>query len=303
MIGSNTNSAPDIEKARKLLLEVYEEGYRSIAICLMHSYTFRDHELAVGKLAEDIGFTHISLSTELSPTIKIVPRGNSSTADAYLTPEIKRYINGFQDGFQDLRSSGCRCEFMQSDGGLVEFSDLSGLRAILSGPAGGCVGYARTAYDECDKTPVIGFDMGGTSTDVSRFAGKLEQVFETTTAGVTVQSPQLDINTVAAGGGSILKWEAGIFKVGPDSASAHPGPACYRKGGPLTVTDANLVLGRLRPEFFPKIFGPSEDLPLDSEASRRLFEDMTREINKETAISLTLEQVAAGWALPNISLG
>ncbi|KAI1102515.1 Hydantoinase B/oxoprolinase-domain-containing protein [Jackrogersella minutella] len=285
----------DIEPTRRALQEVYDEGYRSIAICLMHSYTFRDHELAVGKLAQEIGFTHISLSSELSPTIKIVPRGNSSTADAYLTPEIKRYIKGFESGFQDLRSSGCRCEFMQSDGGLVEFSGLSGLRAILSGPAGGCVGYAKTAYDEKTKTPVIGFDMGGTSTDVSRYAGKLEQVFETTTAGVTVQSPQLDINTVAAGGGSILKWEAGMFKVGPDSASAHPGPACYRKGGPLTVTDANLVLGRLRPEFFPKIFGPNEDLPLDIDASRRLFEDLTVEINKETTVNYTLEQVAAGF--------
>ena len=280
--------------ARQTLQEVYDEGYRSIAVCLMHSYTFRDHELVVGKLAEQIGFTHISLSAELSPTIKIVPRGNSSTADAYLTPEIKRYIDGFESGFENLRSSGCRCEFMQSDGGLVEFSGLSGLRAILSGPAGGCVWYARTAYDQRGKTPVIGFDMGGTSTDVSRFAGKLEQVFETTTAGVTVQSPQLDINTVAAGGGSILKWEAGIFKVGPDSASAHPGPACYRKGGPLTVTDANLVLGRLRPEFFPKIFGPNEDLPLDRDASRRLFEELTVEINKDTTVSFTLEQVAAG---------
>ncbi|KAI4596365.1 hypothetical protein KJ359_005494 [Pestalotiopsis sp. 9143b] len=285
----------NVESTRKSLQEVYDEGYRSIAICLMHSYTFRDHELAVGKLAEEIGFTHISLSAELSPTVKVVPRGNSSTADAYLTPEIKRYIDGFESGFQDLRNSGCRCEFMQSDGGLVEFSGLSGLRAILSGPAGGCVGYARTAYDEHDKTPVIGFDMGGTSTDVSRYAGKLEQVFETTTAGVTVQSPQLDINTVAAGGGSILTWEAGMFKVGPDSASAHPGPACYRKGGPLTVTDANLVLGRLRPEFFPKIFGPNEDLPLDIDASRKLFEEITKKINQETTVKLSLEEVAAGY--------
>ena len=161
----------DIEKTRQALQEVYDEGYRSIAVCLMHSYTFRDHEQEVGKLAQEIGFTHISLSAELSPTIKIVPRGNSSTADAYLTPEIKRYIAGFESGFEDLRSSGCRCEFMQSDGGLVEFSGLSGLRAILSGPAGGCVGYARTAYGEQKKTPVIGFDMGGTSTDVSRYVG------------------------------------------------------------------------------------------------------------------------------------
>ncbi|ORY58448.1 Hydantoinase B/oxoprolinase-domain-containing protein [Pseudomassariella vexata] len=286
----------DLEETKQALQSAYDEGYRSVAVCLMHSYTFRDHELAVGKLAADIGFTHISLSAELSPVVKMVPRGHSSTADAYLTPEIKRYISGFESGFEaDMRSSGCRCEFMQSDGGLVEFEGLSGLRAILSGPAGGVVGYARTAYDEKEGTPVIGFDMGGTSTDVSRYAGKLEQVFETTTAGVTVQSPQLDINTVAAGGGSILTWQSGMFKVGPDSAGAHPGPACYRKGGPLTVTDANLVLGRLRPEFFPKIFGPNEDLPLDIEASRRLFDEVTAEINREVAVKLTVEEVAAGF--------
>ncbi|GKT56854.1 LOW QUALITY PROTEIN: 5-oxoprolinase [Colletotrichum tofieldiae] len=285
----------DLEASRKSLQEAYDEGYRSIAVCLMHSYTFRDHEAAIAKLAADIGFTHISPSAELSPVVKIVPRGNSSTADAYLTPEIKRYIAGFESGFEDLATSGCRCEFMQSDGGLVEFSGLSGLRAILSGPAGGVVGYARTCFDETDKTPVIGFDMGGTSTDVSRYAGELEQVFETTTAGVMVQTPQLDINTVAAGGGSILSWQSGMFKVGPESASAHPGPACYRKGGPLTVTDANVVLGRVRPEFFPKIFGPNEDLPLDVDASRRLFEELTASINKDEGTGLSVEEVAAGF--------
>lgn len=156
---------------QRSLQEVYDEGYRSIAVCLMHSYTFRAHELAVGNIAKEIGFSHVSLSAELSPVIKIVPRGNSSTADAYLTPEIKRYIAGFEAGFEDLKASGCHCEFMQSDGGLVEFSSLSGLRAILSGPAGGVVGYARTSYDSVEGTPVIGFDMGGTSTDVSRYVG------------------------------------------------------------------------------------------------------------------------------------
>lgn len=260
----------------------------------MHSYTFRDHELVIGKLAREIGFTHVSLSAELAPVVKIVPRGHSSTADAYLTPEIQRYIAGFEEGFEDLRGSGCRCEFMQSDGGLVEFSSLSGLRAILSGPAGGVVGYARTSADPASNTPVIGFDMGGTSTDVSRYAGTLEQIFDSTTAGVTIQSPQLDINTVAAGGGSILKWQSGMFKVGPESAGAHPGPACYRKGGPLTVTDANLVLGRLRPEYFPKIFGKGEDEGLDVEVSRRLFEEMAGEINGEVEVKLTVEEIAAG---------
>lgn len=159
----------DLETTRSSLLDAFNEGFRSIAICLMHSFTFRDHEQAIASLAKSIGFSHISSSFELSPVIRIVPRGNSSTADAYLTPEIKRYINSFESGFEDLRTSGCRCEFMQSDGGLVEFSGLSGLRSILSGPAGGVVGYARTCYDEKEGKPVIGFDMGGTSTDVSRY--------------------------------------------------------------------------------------------------------------------------------------
>ncbi|KZF24691.1 hydantoinase B/oxoprolinase [Xylona heveae TC161] len=285
----------DTEKVRKDLQELYDVGYRSVAVCLMHSYTFRDHELAVGKIAADIGFTNISLSCELAPVIKAVPRGNSATADAYLTPEIKKYIEGFVSGFTDLESSNCRCEFMQSDGGLVEFSRLSGLRAILSGPAGGVTGYAKTSFDDNDGTPVIGFDMGGTSTDVSRYAGEPELIFETTTAGVTIQSPQLDINTVAAGGGSILTWRNGLFAVGPDSAGSHPGPACYRKGGPLTVCDANVVLGRLIPDSFPKIFGPNENEGLDVERSRELFALLTKEINNETNLGLTLEQVAAGF--------
>ena len=195
---------------------------------------------------------------------------------------------------------------MQSDGGLVDVSKFSGLRAILSGPAGGVVGYASTSYDPGTKIPVIGFDMGGTSTDVSRYAGRYEHVFETTTAGVTIQSPQLDINTVAAGGGSQLFWKNGLFVVGPESAGAHPGPACYRyvsksslaysrKGGPLTVTDANLFLGRLLSEFFPKIFGDNEDQPLDTEATSKLFKELTNEINRERDHKMTPEEVAYGF--------
>ena len=186
---------------------------------------------------------------------------------------------------------------MQSDGGLVNVNGLSGLRAILSGPAGGLVGYAKTTYDseDANDTAVIGFDMGGTSTDVSRYAGRYEHVFETTTAGITIQSPQLDISTVAAGGGSILHWKNGLFMVGPDSAGAHPGPACYRKGGPLTVTDANLFLGRLQIKYFPKIFGPREDQPLDYEIVARQFQDLTNAINKETGNNLTPEDVAIGY--------
>ncbi|KAK2782477.1 hypothetical protein FQN52_000910 [Onygenales sp. PD_12] len=299
---------PSESTVKGQLQALYEDGFRSIAVCLMHGYTFPDHEALVGKLARQIGFSHVSLSHELMPMIKLVPRATSACADAYLTPTIRRYISGFQAGFEgglgthsvkkEQGSKGARCEFMQSDGGLVDVDNFSGLRAILSGPAGGVVGYALTSYDPKTDIPVIGFDMGGTSTDVSRYgSGRYEHVFETTTAGVTIQSPQLDINTVAAGGGSRLFYRNGLFVVGPESAGAHPGPACYRKGGPLTVTDANLYLGRLLPDFFPKIFGPKEDEGLDEGASARLFEEMTATINEEMpeGQKLTTDEVAYGF--------
>ncbi|MCJ1306051.1 hypothetical protein MMC08_008869, partial [Hypocenomyce scalaris] len=286
----------DHEKTRKDLQMLYDKGYRSIAVCLTHSYTFQEHELAIEEIAQEVGFPQISLSSQLLPMIKMTSRGISATADAYLTPVIKRYIEGFRGGFKDgLRSSDSRCEFMQSDGGLVNFEKFSGLRAILSGPAGGVVGHARTSYDTVDGTPVIGFDMGGTSTDVSRYDGKFEHTFENTTAGITVMAPQLDINTVAAGGGSILFWRHGLFVVGPDSAGAHPGPACYRKGGPLTVTDANLFLGRLLPEYFPKIFGPNENEGLDIEITRKKFTELADQINLETGLTKSAEEIALGF--------
>lgn len=229
---------PEEETIRKQLQEVYDSGVKSVAVCLMHGYTFPRHEALVGKVAREIGFKHVSLSHELMPMIKLVPRATSTAVDAYLTPEIKKYISGFQKGFEgglgsesvkkERGNKGVRCEFMQSDGGLVDVDKFNGLRGILSGPAGGVVGYALTSYDHETKTPVIGFDMGGkfqtkilcnqntnssgTSTDVSRYgSGRYEHVFETTTAGVTIQSPQLDINTVAAGGGSQLFFRNGLF--------------------------------------------------------------------------------------------
>lgn len=285
---------PSKDTVRSQLQKLYNDNFRSVAVCLVHGYTFPDHEAMVGQVAKEIGFEHVSLSHELMPMIKLVPRATSACADAYLTPAIKKYIAGFQAGFEgglgtasvkkEEGAKGARCEFMQSDGGLVDVDLFSGLRAILSGPAGGVVGYALTSYDPSIKTPVIGFDMGGTSTDVSRYgSGRYEHVFETTTAGVTIQSPQLDINTVAAGGGSRLFFRNGLFVVGPESAGAHPGPACYRKGGPLTVTDANLFLGRLLPDFFPKIFGKTEDQALDETASEKLFVELTEGINKDVA--------------------
>lgn len=300
---------PSEDSIRKGLQEAYQAGLRSVAVCLTHGYTFPDHEALVGKIAKDIGFEHVSLSHELMPMIKLVPRATSACADAYLTPAIRRYIQGFESGFEgglgtakvqnQEGDKGARCEFMQSDGGLADVGVFSGLHAILSGPAGGVVGYAVTSYDPKTDIPVIGFDMGGTSTDVSRYgSGRYEHVFETTTAGVTIQSPQLDINTVAAGGGSRLFFRNGLFVVGPESASAHPGPACYRKGGPLTITDANLYLGRLVPDFFPKIFGESEDRGLDASASEKLFQELTDRVNKETGNdkgSMTPDEVAYGF--------
>ena len=297
---------PSEDKVKSQLKEIYDQGIKSIAVCLMHGYTFPKHEALVGRIAKDIGFNHVSLSHELMPMIKLVPRATSVCADAYLTPAIKKYISGFQAGFEgglgtesvkhEKGSKAARCEFMQSDGGLVDVDNFSGLRAILSGPAGGVVGYALTSYDPETKIPVIGFDMGGTSTDVSRYgSGRYDHVFETTTAGVTIQSPQLDINTVAAGGGSRLFFRNGLFVVGPESAGAHPGPACYRKGGPLTVTDANLLLGRLLPDFFPKIFGKNEDEGLDKDASEKLFKELTEQINKETGKSMSADEVAYGF--------
>ncbi|KAH9975282.1 5-oxoprolinase [Lactifluus volemus] len=255
------------------LQKLYDNGYRSVAVVLAHSYTFPEHELL------------------LLPMIKMVPRGASATADAYLTPILRTYLDGFFQGFAQLP----RVEFMSSDGGLVDASRFSGLKTILSGPAGGVVGYARTSWDEKRRTPIIGLDVGGTSTDVSRFSGRYEVVYETTTAGVTIQSPQLDINTVAAGGGSCLTFRNGLFLAGPESAGAEPGPTCYRKGGPLAVTDANLLLGRLIPEYFPKIFGKSENEPLDVDASCREFEKLAQNINENSANELSLDEIIYGF--------
>ncbi|XP_072524072.1 5-oxoprolinase [Salminus brasiliensis] len=268
----------DLQCVERDLKAVLSRGITSLAVLLLHSYIWPAHEKAVGALARRLGFTQVSLSSEVMPMIRAVPRGYTVCADAYLTPKIHQYLSGFTAGFKGgLKDVDVL--FMQSDGGLTPMEQFSGSRAVLSGPAGGVVGYAVTSYNSTEKKPVIGFDMGGTSTDVSRYAGQYEHVFEATTAGVTLQAPQLDINTVAAGGGSRLFFRSGMFVVGPDSAGAHPGPACYRKGGPLTVTDANLALGRLLPDFFPHIFGPGENEPLSTEETMKQFQQLTRNIN------------------------
>lgn len=288
----------DEEEVRRDLLALKQKEIDSVAVVLAHSYTYHDHEIRIGKIADQLGFKQVSLSHAITSMVRIVPRGFTASADAYLTPHIREYVRGFAEGFSGgLKDANVL--FMQSDGGLTPMNMFNGSRAILSGPAGGVVGYAMTAYQEQTGLPVIGFDMGGTSTDVSRYAGSLEHVHEATTAGVTIQAPQLDINTVAAGGGSMLMFRSGLFVAGPESAGAEPGPACYRKGGPLTVTDANLLLGRLLPEYFPKIFGKSENEPLDREATVTAFKKMTNEINtflKQDGIKeMTMEEVAMGF--------
>lgn len=283
----------DLEQVEKDLRGVLSRGITSLAVLLLHSYTWSDHEKAVGSLALRLGFSQVSLSSEVMPMVRAVPRGYTVCADAYLTPKIRQYLKGFTSGFKGgLKDVDVL--FMQSDGGLTPMEQFCGSRAVLSGPAGGVVGYAITSYSQMERKPVIGFDMGGTSTDVSRYAGQYEHVFEATTAGVTLQAPQLDINTVAAGGGSRLFFRSGMFVVGPESAGAHPGPACYRKGGPLTVTDANLALGRLLPSFFPKIFGPGENEPLSLEETTKHFRHLTEEIN--LFLSSNQSQVASNGA-------
>uniref|UniRef100_T1DC93 Putative 5-oxoprolinase n=1 Tax=Cupiennius salei TaxID=6928 RepID=T1DC93_CUPSA len=290
-------------QVREELSKLQEKGIRSLAVVFLHSYLFPDHELKVKDIALEMGFKHISLSSEVMAMLRIVPRGHTACVDAYLTPCIKRYVENFSAGFQD-QLKDVNVLFMQSDGGLTPMNLFWGSRAVLSGPAGGVIGYSKTAYGAFSKQPVIGFDMGGTSTDVSRYDGQYDHIYDTAIAGVTIQSPQLDIQTVAAGGGSMLFFRSGLLVVGPESAGAHPGPVCYRKGGPLTVTDANLVLGRLQPEFFPKIFGRTKDLPLDKQATMEAFENLTKEVNN------FIQSQSAGdvaeqhcYSVPELALG
>ncbi|KAF8860972.1 5-oxoprolinase [Acephala macrosclerotiorum] len=272
----------DEGEARTKLLALKADGIDALAICFCHSYIFPDHERRMAEIALEIGFRHVSLSSAVgAKMIRMLARGSSASADAYLTPEIKAYVDTFAQGFEGGNLDG------------VKYLFLEGIAANSNFGIGGVVGYARTSYDQ--KTPLVGFDMGGTSTDVSRYGGSFDHVFETTTAGVVIQSPQLDINTVAAGGGSILFWKNGLFQVGPQSAGAHPGPASYRKGGPLTVTDANLFLGRLIPSYFPSIFGPTEDMPLDTDIVAEKFKVLTASINADSGKSMTSEEVAMGF--------
>ncbi|MQM02247.1 hypothetical protein Taro_035008 [Colocasia esculenta] len=289
------------EKALKSLLKgLLEKGISCLAVVLLHSYTYPKHEVMVQKLALDMGFRHVSLSSALTPMIRAVLRGLTASVDAYLTPVIKQYLSGFMSRFEG-GAEKVNVLFMQSDGGLAPERRFSGHKAVLSGPAGGVVGYSQTLFGLETSKPLIGFDMGGTSTDVSRYDGSYEQVLATQIAGAIIQAPQLDINTVAAGGGSKLKFQFGAFRVGPESVGAHPGPVCYRKGGELAVTDANLILGTVIPDYFPAIFGPSEDRPLDVETTRKEFEKLSACINSfrksqdPSAKDMTVEEIALGF--------
>ncbi len=279
----------NIEEARELLKAAYDSGLRSVAIALMHSFKFPEHERQLAQIAHEIGFTQVSASHDVSPLSKIVPRGETTIVDAYLTPILRGYVDRIADAFGGDAAAG-QVLFMQSSGGLIDAAQFRGRDAILSGPAGGIVGCVHTAkLAGFDK--VIGFDMGGTSTDVSHYADEFEKVYETKVAGVQMRVPMLHIHTVAAGGGSVLRYEDGRMRVGPGSAGADPGPASYRRGGPLSVTDINVCLGKLRPDHFPKIFGPEQDQPLDDDAARMGFAAIASEIGD----GRSPEQVAEGF--------
>ncbi|MDQ0912246.1 5-oxoprolinase (ATP-hydrolyzing) [Streptomyces canus] len=290
--------APDLDALAGPFQEAYDDGIRAVAVVCMHSYLHPAHEQAIGQLAARIGFPQISLSSEVSPLMKLVPRGDTAVVDAYLSPVLRRYVRHVADELE-----GVRLMFMQSNGGLAEARQFRGKDAILSGPAGGIVGMARMSQ-LAGFHRVIGFDMGGTSTDVSHFAGEYERVFTTQIAGVRLRAPMLDIHTVAAGGGSVLHFDGSRYRVGPDSAGADPGPACYRGGGPLAVTDANVMLGRIQPAHFPRVLGPDGDQPLDAELVRDRFTALAREIRERTGDDRTPEQVAEGYlhiAVANIA--
>ena len=281
--------APDLETLGDQLRQAHADGIRAVAVVCLHSYLYPAHEREIGKLAEQIGFAQTSLSSEVSPLMKVVPRGDTTVVDAYLSPVLRRYVNQVAD-----QMNGVRLMFMQSNGGLAEAGHFRGKDAILSGPAGGIVGMVQMS-EQAGFDHVIGFDMGGTSTDVSHYAGEYERVFMTQVAGVRLRAPMLDIHTVAAGGGSILYFDGSRYRVGPDSAGADPGPACYRGGGPLAVTDANVMLGRIQPAHFPAVFGSSGDQPLDDEIVRRKFNELAADIQKATGDDRSPEQVAEGF--------
>ena len=284
----------DLDAAHSALVQAREDGMRAVAIVFMHAYRYGDHERRVAALARELGFPQVSASHEVSPLIKLVGRGDTTVVDSYLSPILRRYVAQVAEELvpspQGEGESHTRLMYMMSSGGLTAAELFRGKDAILSGPAAGVVGMAETGR-EAGFARLIGFDMGGTSTDVSHFAGEYERAFETEVAGVRMRAPMMLIHTVAAGGGSILHFDGARFRVGPDSAGANPGPQCYRRGGPLAVTDANVMVGKLIPDFFPKIFGPQQDQPLDAGAVHESFAALAEKIGD----GRTSEEVADGF--------
>lgn len=284
------------ERVQVLLQAAYDAGIRACAIAFLHGYRYPAHEQQMADLAQTIGFTQVSVSHQVSPLMKLVSRGDTTVVDAYLSPILRRYVNQVAhelgNGTAELRS--LRLMFMQSNGGLTDAHLFQGKDSILSGPAGGIVGAVQTSkLAGLDK--IISFDMGGTSTDVAHYAGEYERAFETEVAGVRLRAPMMSIHTVAAGGGSLLTFDGARYRVGPESAGANPGPACYRRGGNLAVTDCNVMLGRIQPQFFPPVFGESGNLPLDAETVRQKFTQLAAEIQVATGDDRTPEQVAQGF--------
>ncbi|WP_395622274.1 hydantoinase B/oxoprolinase family protein [Sphingomonas daechungensis] len=277
----------DEQAARATLEPVRERGIDALAIVLMHGWKFPEHERRVAEIARELGFTQISVSHEVAPLIKLVGRGDTTVVDAYLSPILRRYVDRVSGGLPD----GTKLQFMQSNGGLTDAGALRGKDAILSGPAGGVVGMVAASGEE----RLIGFDMGGTSTDVSHYAGRFELADESTVAGVRIRAPMMQVHTVAAGGGSICRFDGMRFRVGPESAGAKPGPACYRDGGPLTVTDCNLVLGRIVPEEFPSVFGSCGDEPIDPAASEARLREVADAVEGSLGHRMELADIAEGF--------
>ena len=279
----------DDSDLRTQLQAAFDAGIRACAVVFMHGYRYPAHEATAGRIAREIGYTQVSVSHEVSPLMKLVSRGDTTVVDAYLSPILRRYVDQVA-----AQMPGVRLFFMQSSGGLTEAHHFQGKDAILSGPAGGIVGMVRTAA-AAGHPKVIGFDMGGTSTDVSHFAGEFERAFETQVAGVRMRAPMMSIHTVAAGGGSVLHFDGARLRVGPDSAGANPGPASYRRGGPLATTDANVLLGKIQPAHFPKVFGPRADEALDADGVRSKFEALAQQVQQATGRGTTAESLAEGF--------
>jgi 5-oxoprolinase (ATP-hydrolysing) len=279
----------DLAHLRERLWAAFDAGIRACAIVFMHGYRYNAHEQAAAKLAREIGFTQVSASHEVSPLMKLVSRGDTTVVDAYLSPILRRYVEQVA-----AQMPGVRLFFMQSSGGLTEAHHFQGKDAILSGPAGGIVGMVRTAVAG-GHHKVIGFDMGGTSTDVSHYAGEFERAFETQVAGVRMRAPMMSIHTVAAGGGSLLQFDGARLRVGPESAGANPGPASYRRGGPLATTDANVLLGKIQPAYFPKVFGPQADQALDRDGVAAKFEALALQVHQASGRATTPEGLAEGF--------